>query len=130
MVAVLHGDERAAAGVGHGDLKSALDGFGAAGSAVGDGELTGCNAGEHCGELSPGAVQVVGMNVIGAIELPSRRADLGAAPAQVADAPAHHEVDVFAAAGVGQIAVGRAADDDILGLALAAEVLFVELTEV
>jgi hypothetical protein len=39
------------------------------------------------------------MNVIGAVELPRRRADLGVAPAQVADAPAHHEVDVFAPAG-------------------------------
>src|SRR4051794_12955363 len=70
------------------------------------------------------------MNIIGAIELPRRRADLGVPPAQVADAPAHHEVNVLAAPGVGQIAVSRVADDDVLGFALAAEVLFVELAEV
>src|SRR6188474_1674066 len=70
------------------------------------------------------------MNVIWAIELPRRRSDLGAPPPQVADAPAHHEVDVFAAAGVGEIAVGGVTDDDVLGFALAAEVLFVELAEV
>ena len=130
VVAVLDGDELAAAGVGHGDLQRAFDRFGAAGGAVGDRELAGRDAGEHFGELDPGAVEVVGMNVIGAIELPRRRADLGVPPAQVADAPAHHEVDVFAAAGVGEIAVGGVADDDVLGFALAAEVLFVELAEV
>src|SRR5688500_12478358 len=49
---------------------------------------------------------------------------------RAAGAPAHHEVDVLAAAGVGEIAVGGVADDDVLRLALAAEVLFVELAEV
>src|SRR4051794_8242164 len=77
-----------------------------------------------------GPVEVIGMNVIGAVELPRRRADLRVSPAQVTDAPAHHEVDVFAAAGVGEIAVSGVADDDVLGFALAAEVLFVQLAEV
>ena len=70
------------------------------------------------------------MNVIGAVELPRRRANLGVSPAQVADAPAHHEVDVFATAGVGEIAVSGVADDHVLRFALAAEVLFVELAEI
>ena len=70
------------------------------------------------------------MNVIGAIELPRRRADLGVAPPQVADAPAHHEVNVFAASCIGEIAVGGVTDEDVLGFALAAEVLLVELAEV
>src|SRR4051794_26982172 len=70
------------------------------------------------------------MNIIGAIELLRRRANLGVPPAQVADAPAHHEIDVLAAARVGEKAIGGVADDDVLGFALAAEVLLVELAEV
>src|SRR5436190_23271403 len=70
------------------------------------------------------------MNVIGAVELLRRRADLGVPPAEVSDAPAHHEVDVLAAAGVGEVAVGGVADHHVLGFALAAEVLLVELAEV
>ena len=58
MVAVLDGDELAAAGVSHGDLQRAFDRFGAAGGAVGDRELAGRDAGEHFGELDPGAVDV------------------------------------------------------------------------
>src|SRR5215204_5114621 len=81
-------------------------------------------------QLDPRPVEVVGMNVFGAVELPRRRADLAVPPAQVADAPAHHEVDVLAAAGVGEIAVGGVADDDVLGFALAAEALSVALAEV
>jgi hypothetical protein len=49
---------------------------------------------------------------------------------QVADAPAHHEVDVFAPTRVGETAVSGVADDDVLRLALAAEVLLVELAEI
>jgi len=56
MVAVLHGHEAPAARVGHGDLQRAFDGFGAAGGAVGDRELARRDAGEHFGELGPGAV--------------------------------------------------------------------------
>jgi hypothetical protein len=130
VVAAFDGDEAAAAGVGHGNLQGAFDRFGAAGGAVGDCKLTGRDAGEHFGELGPRAVEVVGMNVLGAIELPRRRPNLGVAPAQVADAPAHHEVDVLAAAGIGEIAVSGVADDDVVGFALAAEVLLVELAEV
>src|SRR6187397_1818224 len=91
--------------------------------AVGDRELPRRDAGEHFGKLGPGAVEVFGMNVIGTVELPRCRADLGVPPAQVADAPAHHEVDVLAAAGVGEMAVGRAADDDVLRVTLAAKIL-------
>src|SRR6185503_18530284 len=109
--------ESAAAGVGHGNLQRAFDRFGAAGGAVGDCELTGRNTGEHFGELGPGPVEVVGVNVLGAVELPRRCADLAVPPAQVADAPAHHEVDVFAAAGVSEVAVRGGADDDVLWLA-------------
>jgi hypothetical protein len=65
-----------------------------------------------------------------AVKLLRRHADLGIPPAQVADAPAHHEVDVFAASGVGKVALGGVADDDVIGFALAAEVLFVALAEV
>src|SRR5690242_19520461 len=70
------------------------------------------------------------MNVIRAVELSRRRANLGVPPPQVADAPAHHEVDVLAAAGVGEIAVSGVADNDVLGFTLAAEVLLVELAKV
>src|SRR5689334_16745672 len=70
------------------------------------------------------------MNVIGAVEFPCRPADLGVPPAEVADAPAHHEVDVFAATGVSESAVRGAADDDVLRFALTAEVLLVELADV
>ena len=113
MIAVLNGDELAAAGVGHRELQRAFDRFGAAGRTVGNCELAGCDAGEHFGELDPGAVEVVRMNVIRTIELRRRRANFCIPPAQVADAPARHEVDVFAAARVGEIAVSGATDDNI-----------------
>src|SRR6186713_34712 len=70
------------------------------------------------------------MNVVWAIELPRRGADLRVPPAQVADTPPHHEVDVFTAAGVSENAFGGVTDDDVLGFALAAKMLFVELAQV
>src|SRR5687768_16573900 len=130
MIAVLDGDELAATRISHGDLQGAIDRFGAAGCAIGDRKLTGRDAREHFGELHPGTVDVVGMNVIVTVELRRRRTNFGVPPAEVADTPARHEVDIFTSAGVGEITVSAVADNYVLCFALAAEVLFIQLPEV
>jgi hypothetical protein len=130
VVRIVDGDELAASGIGHGILQRPLDRFGAAGRAIRHSELAGCHAGEHPGELCPRAVQVVRMDVIRTIELPHRRENLSVSPAQVPDTPAHHEIDVLAAAGVDEMAVGGVADDDVPGFAVASEVLPVEFAKV
>jgi hypothetical protein len=130
MVAASQGDEARATRSGHRHLQRDLDGFGAAGGAVTFRQLAGRDLGQAFCQLRPAAVQVVRMDVGGAVKVSDGSADFLVPPAEIADAPAGCEIKVFLAVLIEEEAALRAGNVHALGRLLTSQIQPVALRHV
>jgi hypothetical protein len=107
VVAAFERQEGAAPGVDHRRLQRQVDRLRATGRAETCRQWTGRQRHEQPRQLRPRRVGVTGIDVVGPLEAFDGLGDRRGAPAEIADAPAHHEVDVLPAAGVGDDAAIR-----------------------
>ena len=105
VVAAVEREELAAAGVQHRGLQREIDGLGAAGGTEALGQATRRDRDQELGKLAPRRIRKARIDIVGTREGLRGLLHHRVAPAEVADAPAHEEIDIAPVAAVEEIAV-------------------------